>query len=106
MIRTAGNIIALTSLLSGVHCYFLHHERSSEVVIKAGNILLGEGIQMTSDRCAYRLNVYLEVDELVVSTWHDGAMINQLRIVGDTVEDRRDLLAKVVKILMGETVFE
>ena len=105
MIRTAGNIIALTALLAGVHCYFLHHERSSEVVIKAGDHSLSEGIQMTSDRCNYTLSVHVESDELVVDTWEDGVRVNQLRIKGEA-DDRRDLLAKVVKILMGEIVFE
>lgn len=105
MIRTAGNIIALTTLLSGVHCYFVHHERSSEVVIKAGNHLLGEGIQLTSDRCTYNLSVSVEADELVVSVWEDGVMMNQLRTEGDS-EGRKELLAKVIKILMGETKFE
>lgn len=106
MIRTAGNIIALSSLISGVHCHFLNHLGEQEVVIKAGDHMLSEGIQMTSNVCPYNLSVSLEGDELIVSTWESGVLMNQIRIKGEDSKERAELKATVVNILKGVTKFE
>lgn len=106
MIRTAGNIIALASLISGVHCHFLNHRGEQEVVIKAGDHQLGEGIQMTSNMCPYNLSIRVENDELIVATWEDGALMNLIRIKGECSKERAELKATVVNILKGVTKFE
>lgn len=105
MIRTAGNIIALSTLIAGVHCHFLHHDREIEVVIKAGDHQLGDGIQMTSGACPYKLDVSLEGDELVVSVWEDDVRHDQIRIIGES-QERSVLKDTVINILKGAITFE
>lgn len=105
MIYTAGNIIALSTLIAAVHCQFLYHDREIEVVVKADDHPLGDRILMTSSACPYKLDVSLEGDELVVSVWEDDVRHDQIRINGET-EERRVLKDTVVNILKGAITFE
>lgn len=105
MIYTAGNIIALSTLIAAVHCQFLYHDREIEVVVKADDHPLGDRILMTSNACPYKLDVSLEGDELVVSVWEDDVRHDQIRILGEP-EERRVLKDTVVNILKGAITFE
>ena len=111
MIKCAPNVINLVSLLSGLYVYFQNNPEARHVTttIVSGNILAGEGIKITSDKCQYRIDVSTAVDQdgaLDVRIWEDGGMVHQIESVADSAVERRELKNEIIAILKGDKVFE
>lgn len=114
-VKTDGKLIALVSILSGIHVRYLHRrdKQSTHVVMTSGERLSGEGIRLTSDQCKYTLDIVLadgDNDTLIVRVLDDTSgsieTVNVIEHSDTTPEKRSELKDTICGILDGVIVYE
>lgn len=108
-LNMSPGVFLMITLLGRIHMNYHPKQSSVTVNVEAGEILAGEGIHVTSDKCPYRVSI--DIDEglegkLNICYWHDGAMLRSESFGVTDRALRNVMFLELCKVLDGEVVFE
>lgn len=100
MISTAGNIVGLTALISGIYCHFQHHP-DAIVELKYGDPTLNEQFIATSDKLDGELRISMEQTGMYIRVTRDGVAVWWRQQESFEKDDRSDLRKTCIGLLNG-----
>ena len=100
MIETSGNIVGLTSLISGIHCHFLNH-RDATVKLAYGDPLMNEQFIITSNKLDGELRISLNHTGMYIRVTRDDETVWSHETESFAREDRSDMRKTYIGILNG-----
>lgn len=106
MINTTGNVIALVSILSGIHARFANHPDEANVVLTYGDHQLGEQFVATSDKMVGEVRVYIENDSIHITYSHEGVTYTNEVFREFGPEYRCQMRDYAIDLLNGTVVIE
>lgn len=99
----------LTVLIGRIHFNYAVKQTDIHVTLVGGNVLSGQGLQLTSSHCKYRINIDVEEGDegkLVFYYWEGGELMHQDSFGPQTGEERREAFEELRKVLDGEVTFD
>lgn len=101
-------LFLLTTLIGRINYHYNVRQSDTHVTFVGGNIAVGEGFSLTSDKCRYKIDVDVDTGpdgKLVLNYWEDGTYILQDSFGNIDGDERRDMFEELRKVLDGEVVF-
>jgi hypothetical protein len=108
-LNMSPGVFLMITLLGRIHMHYHTKQSPVTVNVEAGEILAGEGIHITSDKCPYRVSIDIDkglTGKLNICYWRDGEMLSSGAF--DTMDGtlRNVMFLELCKVLDGEVVFE